>query len=138
MKRPFLWLLAFVGAADCVVVPILFAVSIQQAFFPLPGLYFLEIALLGLLALISTVREQPISPHWLEYVPWITAGVLLTFNLLGGLTIGFYLIPGTLSFLAAGIILSDKIGKKIWQGLGLFFVTAITQAVLMLALIGIL
>jgi hypothetical protein len=138
MKRIFLWLLALLGAANCVFIPILFTASIQQPFFPVPGLYFLEIALIGLLGLISVIREQSNFPHWLGNVPWIAAGVLLTFNILAGFTIGFYLIPATLSFLAVGFILSEQKSQKIWQSLGLFLIAAISQAALMLALIRIL
>ena len=138
MKRLLLWLIAFVGAADCVFVPILFAASVQQPFFPLPGFYLLEIALLGLLGLMRAVQEPSNFPNWLMNVPWVTAGVLLTFNLLGGFTIGFYLIPGTLAFLVVGFVLAEQQSQKIWQGLGLFLVAAIAQAGLMLALTGIL
>jgi len=135
MKRVFLWLLAFAGVANCVFVPLLFAASMQLPFFLLPGLYFIEIAALGLLGVVSVVRAQSTPSGWLGNIPWITAGVLLAFNILGAWTIGLFLIPGTVSFLGVGFFLAER--QKIWQGLGLFLVAAIAQAGLMLALIGI-
>jgi hypothetical protein len=136
MKLTFLWLLAFVGAADCVLIPSLFAASNQQPFFPLPGLYFFEIALLGLLVLASAVRDRSQTSFWMDFLPWIAAGILLAFNILGAWTIGFFLFPGTISFLGVGFLLAGKESRKIVEGLGLFLVASVAQSVLMLALIN--
>ncbi len=133
MKNRLALLLAFVGAADCVVVPVLFGAGIQQQpFFPLPGLYFLEIALLGLVGLVSA-RQNPAG--WGQSVPWGIAGVLRAFNVLGAWTIGLYLIPGTLAFLGVGWLLTEG-RQKVWRGLGVFLLAALAQGILMLVLVN--
>ncbi len=136
MKRKLAVLFAFVGAGDCVYVAVLFGMTLQQPLFPLPGLYFLEIVLLGLVGLVSTLQNRAEKTGWGQFAPWGIAGILLTFNILGLWTIGLFLIPGTLSFLAAGMLQAE--GKQQFgRGLGTFFGGAILQLGLMLALFNV-
>jgi len=101
---------------------------------PFPALYFIEIAGLGIAGLFSvyfascggtaqvqTTPRQGIFPaggdaptdapglsrqrsFWAA-VPWICAGITLTFVILGSFTIGLYLIPAFFAYLGAGIAL---------------------------------
>lgn len=136
MKNRLALLLAYIGALDCVFVPVLFGAAIQQPFFPFPGLYFLEISLLGFVGLISAMQNPVEKPVWGQYAPWGTAGILLAFNILGAWTIGLYLIPGTLAFLGVGFLQAEK-ATKIWQRINIFLVAAFVQGILMLAVIWI-
>lgn len=137
MKKNLLSFLGWVGALDCVMVPLLFTSAIQQPFFLLPGLYFMEIAGLGLLGLASVIREQTESWIGWLYIPWIAAGVLLAFNILGMWTIGFYLVPATIAFIWIGSSFANRTGKNLWLGLGIFVISAAAQAGLMLMLVKI-
>ena len=124
------WLLATVGVVNCIVVPFLFAQN-QSDLFPLPGLYFIEIALSGVLGLISVVNEHHEDSRW-QMIPWIVAGILLAFVLLGGFSIGFFLIPATVAFLGIGILGDRHSSRRMVYHAGFFLVAAAVQATIML------
>lgn len=121
--------LAVVAAINCVVVPLFFAQ--QRPLFPLPGLYLIEIAVLGVLGLTGVLRVEPNSPFW-RRVPWAAAGVLLAFVILGGFSIGFFLIPATIAFLLAGFLMNWLERGTVVQYIWLFLVAAVLQVTLML------
>lgn len=101
--------------------------------FPFPALYFIEIASLGVAGLISvyftgrgnntrfrptTSSASPIgrdAPTYLPgissrrgfwiAIPWVCAGITLTFVILGSFTIGPFLIPAFFAFLSLGMVL---------------------------------
>jgi len=123
-------ILAIVGVVNCIVVPFLFATN-QSELFPLPGLYFIEIALSGVLGLISVVTEHYEDWRW-RIVPWIVAGILLAFVLLGGFSIGFFLIPATLAFLAVGFLGDRHRSRRMISHVGHFLIAATVQATIML------
>jgi hypothetical protein len=127
LKRIIEWAAAITGAVNCAAVPLLFAPT-QPQLFPLPGLYLLEIALLGLAVLVATAA-RPAS--WAKPVPWIAAGILLAFVILGGFSIGPFLIPALLLFVLAGLLADWQTGGVTGRHIGLFFIAAVVQAVLM-------
>lgn len=124
------WLLAIVAVVNCIVVPFLF-IQNQSTLFPLPGLYFIEIALSGVLGLISVVIEHDENSPW-HMVPWIVAGILLAFVVLGVFSIGFFLIPATVAFLGVGILGDRRLDRRMVYHVGLFLVAAAVQATIML------
>lgn len=126
-KRIFEWIAAVIGAINCAVVPMLFITG-QQPLFPLPGLYFIEIMLLGLAVLVATA-VRPTA--WSKPIPWIAAGILLAFVILGGFSIGFFLIPAFIAFLLVGLLADWQTGGNIGLHIGLCFVAAVVQAVIM-------
>lgn len=130
LSRPAEWILAVVGAANCIVVPFFF-VEGQSPLFPFPGLYLIEIALLGVLGLISIIVEQNEDSRW-RVVPWAVAGILLAFVVLGAWTIGFFLIPATLAFLLAGVLGDRRLNRPLVNHAGVFLIAAIVQAAVML------
>jgi|GEM_PF-2898409 len=99
--------LGLVGAADCVVVAAIFGAQSAAGndFWLLPGLYLLQIGLLGLITLYSLTKSihQP-ETIW-RSIPWISAGILLAFVVLGAFSIGPFLIPAALAFLIAALVL---------------------------------
>jgi hypothetical protein len=121
--------LAVVAAINCVVVPLFFAQ--QRPLFPFPGLYLIEIAVLGILGLTGLLLVEPNSPFW-RGVPWAAAGVLLAFVILGGFSIGFFLIPATAAFLLAGFLMNWIERGLVVPYIGLFLIAAVLQVTLML------
>jgi hypothetical protein len=118
-------IVAFIGAINCVVVPSQF--SNQRPLFPFPGLYLIEIVLLGILVLAIVVLQ----PEWNgreKQIPWIAAGILLAFVILGAWTIGFFLIPALIAFLLVGILADWGAGEAVRKHVGLFFLAAVVQA----------
>ena len=97
MKKNGPLLLGLLGALNTLVVGLYFA-QFQSPLFPLPGLYLLEIGLVGIIGLTSLAAGSRL------YLPWIASGILLAFVLLGAWTIGFFLVPGMLAFGAGGTL----------------------------------
>lgn len=124
------WISALAGAITCVAVPLLFLQS-GRADFPLPGLYFVEIALPGVGVLVVVAFRSRLSSRW-EIVPWVAAGIVLAFVVLGGFSIGPYLIPALIAFLAVGVLIGWQTGRLHVGYLGYWLTAAIMQAALML------
>jgi len=118
----------FIGAVDTLIIPILFAAQGQLS--PITVFYFTEIGLAGLAAMGSIFsRRRPL-------VPWITSGILLAFVILGGFSIGFYLVPGLLAFSAAGTLWHGRLDKSLLSPIGLFLLTGLVQAAFMLSVVN--
>ncbi len=131
MLRPLEWLAALIGAINCILVPGLFAQ--QGRSFPLPFLYFLEIILLGVLVLLFVARRPQLDDRW-HALPWAAAGVILAFVILGGFSIGFFLIPALIAFIVVGVLAARQADGAISRHMSQFLVAAVIQgAVMMLA-----
>jgi hypothetical protein len=128
------WVLALVGAVNCVVIPFFFSQN-QDPLFPLPGLYLIEIALLGILGLVSIMRDQVQNASYWGAIPWLVAGGLLAFVILGAWTIGLFLMPAMVAFLIAGILAGRRQSRKLSPHIGLFVLAAVVQAGIMLGLL---
>lgn len=101
----------FAGALTCQFVSASFALSELSlrdghpgALFPTPGIYFIEIMLIGLVGFISIANPSAINSKIWKSFSWICGGILMAFVILGAWTIGFPLIPGMLAFLIPGIL----------------------------------
>lgn len=123
------WLAALVGAINCILVPALFAQPGGMDF-PFPGLYFIEIAALGVLVLGFIALRPRLSLRW-NALPWLAAGIVLAFVILGGFSIGPFLIPALLAFIATGILVDWQTGGAIARNVGLLFVAAVVQGAVM-------
>jgi hypothetical protein len=105
--------LAFAGALICSGVAVLFGLSqasVGAGLWPLPGLVFLEVIVLGQLGLLAAARQAGEGRSSWGYVPWAVSGGLAALVVLGGFTIGPYLLPAALCFLIASMI-----GAKRWN-----------------------
>ncbi|OGO72996.1 MAG: hypothetical protein A2Z49_07130 [Chloroflexi bacterium RBG_19FT_COMBO_56_12] len=129
--HPLEWILSALGALNCLIVPAMFTYSqfsqpgtYLADFWPFPAIYFIEIALFGLGCLISVAKNNPDRGSAWNYLPWISAGGLLAFVILGAWTIGFFLIPALLFLIGVGII-SDRRKK---DNLALHFIIFIGSA----------
>jgi hypothetical protein len=118
-------LLAAVAAGTCLATAIAFSGDVPL--FPLPGLYLIEIALAGAMSFFAIVWRDDRTVLW-EAVPWIAAGILAAFTVLGIWSVGVFLVPATLALLLAGTIADRRRGaNKISHGVA-FLISAGIQA----------
>ncbi len=122
------WLFATIGAFICILVVGGFSASQFPDLWPLPGLYFIELVLLAVLGGISRTASNWVSHPISASVPWIVAGILLSFVILGGLSIGPFLFPAMLAFLISGILADRQQAQKIPMHAGIAIVSALVQS----------
>lgn len=127
IRRMLEWIAALIGAANCIVV----SVAFWQGDFPFPALYLIQIALLGLLVTVFVAERRRLDTRWNAF-PWLVAGILLAFVILGGFSIGFFLVPAFLAFTIVGLLVDAQTGGAMGRHLGLLFVAAVAQGVVIL------
>jgi hypothetical protein len=128
--------LGFLAGFNCVLVALFFTFQELSLPFrapldlwPFPALYFVELLFTGAGTAYFIARNQGPRPNRWNGLPWISAGVLLAFVIIGIFSIGIFLIPAMLSFLAAGI-LGDRRQAGNWPTHAMyFFFAAMAQAV---------
>jgi hypothetical protein len=124
-------ILGFVGAFLCSAVALTFGMSqasISGGLWPLPGLIFLELILLSLLGLAAAARDAGSARSVWGYIPWVVTGALAALVVLGGFTIGFFLIPSLLCFLAVGLLGKSRWGIRLPLANGLAAAALVVQA----------
>jgi hypothetical protein len=86
-------ILAIAGTLFCLVVTALLWVSIgaQQSMWPLPGLYFIEMASLSVVcALLAFGDDNSLG----QFITWVSVGIFIGFSILGAWSVGFFLSSG--------------------------------------------
>jgi hypothetical protein len=131
------WFLSLLCAINCLGVALLFAGEQPGSFWPAPGIYLIEIAILGVFGLSSQSLNLPEKHPSGSAVPWLIAGALLAFVILGGFSIGPYLIPATVGFWVAGAISDHRHGRSVGNHIVLSFLAIVAQGTIILALIPI-
>ena len=134
------WLLAVLTALYCLIVVFLFAssqVSTGSSLWPFPGLYFLEIILFASLGLISIAKNSPPGKLIWTSLPWIGAGGLLSFVILGAWTIGFYLIPPMFLSIGVGVIEDRRKKDNLPLHIILYLAAAFVQAAIVLLVLSV-
>lgn len=141
------WVLVLVGALLNTVIVVLFAVgqaatpgaTALRNLYPFPLLYFIEIIGLSFLAILGLNAATPQSNRgrWTPLLVWIAAGGLLAFVLLGGFSIGFYLAPGMLAFIVAGILADRRQNRSVAGHATVLILAAVVQVAIMLAVVAI-
>lgn len=134
------WIAALACALDCLAVAVLFSLnqSIPSAPFsnlwPVPGLYFLELFAIAILSIVF-ILDRP-TPTFLSspQIPWISAGILLAFAILGAWSIGPFLLPALLSLLLLGVL--DELSNGISANWGMVLLLMIGLLLLSLAILG--
>lgn len=129
------FLAIFAGLACLVTTAVIWrSVSAYQSTWPLPGLYFLEMAGMGTLGAIAFVRRGRYS----GVITWAIAGIFAAFSVVGAWSVGPFYLPVTLIF----VVVSLSYDLRNWLPLaghaGVCLITGITQAALMFAVIGLL
>lgn len=136
MNRTVVWSLASLAAVDCLMVAVFFATTQlspgQPAWnlFPLPGLYLLEIAVIGIFTLIAVWKA---SPKWFSALS-VSAGILLAFFVLGGFSLGPYLLPALLGQVVLVILSAKAYGTSLITHTAFLLGAAFGQAGVMLLL----
>ena len=127
--------LAILAAVLCLTITILLwlSVSANQAMWPLPALYFIEIVTLSIISAFMFVRGDPRGP----FLTWGTAGVIGVFSILAALSVGFFYLPFALIFAILSISSDVRNKKHIPAHLGTFFLAGIAQFALILMLAAI-
>jgi hypothetical protein len=93
--------LAILGAVICLIITILFwlSVSAYQTMWPLPALYFIEMVALSSISAFLFVRGDPRD----KFIIWGAAGVIGAFSILGALSVGFFYLPVALIFVVISV-----------------------------------
>src|SRR5579859_3670482 len=125
--------LAALAAAICLVVTAIIwaSVSQQQEMWPLPAMYFVEVAAASLLGLWGIYRRDARG----ALLAWAAAGALFGFTILGALSVGFFYLP-VAGLLGLAALWQDRQSlRRLPLHLGLALLALVAQAVLMLSLI---
>jgi hypothetical protein len=109
-------------------------ISQQQAIWPLPGLYLLEMAAVSLAGLWGIWRADSAG----SLTAWAAAGATLGFAILAGFSVGLFYMP-VVGLLGLAALWQDR---QVWQRLplhlGLALAALVAQAALILVLVRIL
>jgi hypothetical protein len=128
--------LAIAAAAFCVLLTasLWLSLSRQQAMWPLPALYFLEMVAASLVGLWTVYRDK--APA--NLLVWAAVGVQVGFALIGALSVGFFYLPAAGLLGLAALWLDRHAWRQLPLHLGLALLAAVAQAALMLVLIRVL
>ena len=126
-------ILSIIGAAVCLATSFWLwrAISAMQAEWPLPALYFLEMAVLGLIIVLINLGDIPFG----GMVIWGIVGLFLGFVVLGVWSVGFIYLPVTLIFATTGVLNVRRRRQNITLPLGICLVASLAQIGLMLLVI---
>ncbi len=137
MTHSFERFLAITGTIVCIIISarIWQVLSPGQPMWPLPNGYLLEmilVSIIGMFGILENDSKQTVLKEWLT---WTTVGILSAFAVMGAWSIGFFFIPVALIFLAAALLAGRRRHRNLATHLGMGFLAAILQIVLMLAII---
>lgn len=129
-------ILAVLAAVICLLTTgfLWWSVSAVQSIWPLPSLYFVEVAILGLLGAIAFIRGGSRG----KFITWAAAGALIGFAILGALSVGFFYLSVALIFAAISITSDLRNRQPLAAHLGVCLLAGLVQVALMLALIQVL
>lgn len=121
--------LATLAAAACLFITITVwrSVSSNQPMWPLPGLYFIELPLVTVLAALAFLFALPSAPK----IAWVTAGICGAFAFLGLFSVGLLYVPISIMYLLLGVLAATRREIPFLAGLVPFLVAAVVQAALM-------
>jgi hypothetical protein len=133
---PLAGLLAVLAAALSLIVTIRVwqAVGGQQAMWPLPALYLIEMLALPGATAIILLRSASTGAT----VAWVAAGAVSAFSVWGAWSVGLFYAPVALLLLAAGLVAVLPARRSILTDLAWAIAAAVLQSAIMLAAIGLL
>ena len=137
-RQPLDHFLAALAGAVCLVISVclwglLYFTGVRQGLGP--GLYVLEMLLLCLTAVAAVLRPDG-APGWLwGRWPWISAGAIAGFVVMGLWSIGLAFPPVALLLVIAALAADRRQRRSPAAGLGLCLLAAAVQAAGMLALV---
>ena len=128
--------LAILGAVVCLIVTILFWLSVRayQSMWPLPALYFIEMVALSIISAFLFVRGDPRD----KFIIWGAAGVISAFSILGASSVGLFYLPIALLFALISGTSDVRNNQPIRAHLAIFMIAGVAQSALMFAAIRLL
>ena len=123
-------ILALIGLAACLL-GVFWSwemIAGQQPIWPLPGLYLIELIIVGITAADGILRGKILET-------WIVVGILFGFALMGAWSIGLAFIPSAVMFLVAALWASRK-QSGIGKGVAIGVLACLIQIVLMFIFIS--
>ena len=130
MVRASEWGLAIVGPGVCIAAAGLFWQ--HDTLFGGPNLYLLEIVLTGVFVIVATSGQDTVEA-W-GFLPWMAAGILAAFVVLGALSIGPFLLPAFVGFLLSGFLADRRLGRRYSWHVVAFIVSGAIQGSIMWAI----
>jgi hypothetical protein len=132
IPRPFERLLAVTGAVICLIITTMlwWSISSYQPMWPLPGLYFVEMAILGIIGASMFMR----GGRGGRFVTWGATGALLGFVILGALSVGFFYLPVVLIFTSISVTYDVRNKQPFPAHLAVAVIAGMAQVALMMAL----
>jgi hypothetical protein len=129
--------LAIAGMLICLAVTLILWVGIgaNQAMWPLPALYFIEMAALSVVSALLVFMDG--GPGG-QFITWAVVGIFIAFSILGAWSVGFFYLPIAIIFgvIAIRSDLRDKQHLAAHIAVGLL--AGLLQVALMLATIRLL
>jgi hypothetical protein len=125
---------AILGALAClgITIPIWLSVSAYQSMWPLPALYLIEMVAVSIFTALLVLR----GGRKAVLAPWVAAGILTAFSILGAFSVGFFYLPSALIFGLLAVFSDVRRKGPILGHLGLGVVAGLAKAALMLAVVG--
>lgn len=145
MKRIMEWVLAGIGAIQCVGGAAITWLSQASpntpdvSLWPLPALVLIEVTILGLAGFSGMVLDnEQHSPRW-GGVLWITCGGLTALAIIGalGVSVVVLLAVPALLFGSAAVLADTRRHRNMLNDWGLFFASAVANFLLMFTLISV-
>ncbi len=127
-------ILAILAAVICLVSTVLLwgGISGHQSMWPLPGLYFIMVMVLGVLGAFSFIWGGAIG----KFITWGAAGALLGFSILGAFSVGFFYLPAALLFIIISITYDGRNKRPLLAHLAVGLVVGLALVALMLMVAG--
>jgi hypothetical protein len=107
----------------------------QQALWPLPALYLLELMAVSIVGWLGINRRGLQTTPWVTILPWGAIGIFVGFAIMGAMSIGFLYLPVVLLFVPAALLSDPRFDSVKVAQLGACALMVLTQATLMLVLI---
>ena len=135
--RPLERILAIAGLLACLVVTAILwlGISAQQPMWLLPGLYFIEMAVLSMVCALLAFGNGNSRG---QFILWGAVGIFIAFSILGAMSVGFFYLPVAIIFGAIAILSDIRNRQPVALHLGVCLIAGIVQVILMLAAIRLL
>ena len=130
-------ILAIAGTVICLVLTAILwvSISVYQSLWPLPALYFIEMAVLSIVCgLLVFFNGDPRG----QFIIWGSLGIFIAFSILGALSVGFFYLPVAIIFGVIAIWSDLRKKQPIAAHVGVCLIVGMVQVVLMLAAIHLL
>ena len=135
--RPLDRIFAIAGTLICLVVTTVLWVTISanQSMWPLPGLYFLEMAALSVVC--ARLAFMEVYPRR-QLIIWAALGIFIGFSILGAWSVGFFYLPVAILFGVVAVLFDVRNKQPIALHFGVCLIAGALQVVVMLELIHLL